>query len=108
MHIPKNQRIRPAAREEPDLSLIFHPTVKVLSQKRAAWVHDRLGVSYYSASQLRNSPDSSISLMVRVPALTVSFALFGNSSCQMIWYILFRPYFYTSPVPIPQLSEYTI
>ena len=50
-------RRRPAAREEPDLSLIVHPTVKVLSQKRAAWVFARLGVSYYGDSQLRTSPD---------------------------------------------------
>ena len=93
MRIPMKHRRRTAAREETDLSLIVHPTVKVLSQKRAAWVFAWVDVRYYSTIQLRTSPERSISLMVRVTALNSSFTLCGHSSCQMIEPILFRPYF---------------
>ena len=38
IRMPRKQRRSPAASEESDLILNVHPTVEVLSQKRAAWV----------------------------------------------------------------------
>ena len=84
MQMPKKRRIRPDAREEPDISLLVHPTSEVLSQKRAAWVFYRLDVRHYSASQLRTSPASSRLLMVRVPDLNSPFTLCGHSYFHMI------------------------
>ena len=66
MRMPRKRRRHPVASEEPYLSLNVHPTAEVLSQKRAAWVYDRLDVRYSSTSQFRTVPDSSRSLMVRL------------------------------------------
>ena len=52
------RRRRPAASEDPNLSLNVHPTAEVLSQNRAAWVFYRLDVKHYSAIQFRTIPDS--------------------------------------------------
>ena len=81
----------PAAREEPDLSLIFHPNAEVLTQNRAVCVFSRLDVRHSSASQLRNSPVRSILLMVMLPAVRISFTFCGHYYFQMIGPILFRP-----------------
>ena len=56
MCMPRKRSRRPAAREEPDLSLIVHPITKVLSQKRSAWIFDKLDVRHYSAIHLITSP----------------------------------------------------
>ena len=53
IRMSRKRRIRPTAREEPDLRLIFHPTTEMLSQNRAAWVCARLDVMHYSSRQLR-------------------------------------------------------
>ena len=97
MQMPKKRRIRPDAREEPDISLLVHPTSEVLSQKRNVWIFARLDVRRSISSQLRSIPASSRSLMIRVPALNSSFTLCGDYYCQMIGPILFRPYFHTPP-----------
>ena len=104
MRMPRKRRRRTAARNYPDISLNVHPTAKVLSQKRDAWVFDILDVRHSSARKFRTSPARSISLMVRVNSLNRSFTFCGNNSCHLIGPILFRPYVKTPPVPIPQLS----
>ena len=106
MQMPRKQRVCPAAREESYLSFIVHPTDGVLSQKRDLWVWTRLDMMHSSSGQLRDIPDSSGLLMIRVPALKSSFNFCGNPSCQMIGPILFKPDSQNPPAPILQLSEY--
>ena len=106
VRMTRKRRIRTDASEEPDLSLIVHPTSEVLSQKRAAWVFYRLDVRHYSASQLITSPASSRLLMVRVPDLNSPFTLCGHSYFQMIGPILFKLDVWTPPMKIPQLPDY--
>ena len=106
MSIPRKRRRRPAASEDPDHSLNYHPTAEVLFQKRSVWVFDSLDVSHSSASQFRISPARSRPLMVSVPSLNRYFTLCGHSYCHMIGPILFRSDVQTTPVPITQLSEY--
>ena len=106
VRMPRKCRRSHVAREEPYISLILHPTAEVLSQKRSAWLFYRLDVSHSSARKLRTSPSSLIPLMVRLPAFNISFTVCGHSSCKMIGRILFRSYFQTPSVPIPQLYEY--
>ena len=90
MRMPRKRRIRPAACEEPDISLIFHPTAEVLSKERDEWARARLDTMHSSAIQVITIPARSISLMVRVHALKISFIFCGHTSCQMIGPIFFR------------------
>ena len=105
MKMPRKRRRRPAASEDPTLSLNSHPTAEVLSKKRAVWVFDSLDVRHSSASQFRTSPASLRSLMMRVTSLNRSSTFCGHSYCHMIGPILFRPDAQIPPMPIPQLSE---
>ena len=100
MCMPRKRRRRPAASEDPDISLNYHPRAKVFSQKRSAWVSDSLDVSHSISSQFRNSPDSSRLFMVRVYSLNRSFTFCGHSYYHMIGTILCRPDVQTLPVPI--------
>ena len=106
MRITRKQRRRPATSEDPDISLNVHPTDKLLSQKRAAWVFDILDVRHSSARQFITSPARLRSLILRVPSLNMSFTFCGQYYCHMICPILFRTHLQTTPVPITQLSEY--
>ena len=85
MRMPRKWRRRPASREKPDLILIVHLTAEVLSQKKAAWVWERLGVIHSSTIQFLTSPFISRLSMVRVPNMKSSF------TCQIIGPILFVP-----------------
>ena len=90
MRMPRKRRISPAASEDPDITLLVHPTSEVLLRKRDVWVFDILDVRSSSTSQLITIPDSSISLMVRVTSLNRYFTFCCHSYCHMIGTILFR------------------
>ena len=105
MRMPRKRRRHTNAWEKPDLSLIFQPTSKVLSQKRVVWVFARLDVRHSSARQLKTIPASSRSLIVMMTALDIYFIFCVHYSCQMIGPILFKPYVQNPPMPIPQLTD---
>ena len=91
MHMPRKRRRCPAASDDPDLSLNFHPTAEVLSQKRAVWVFYRLDVRHSIIIQLKTSHAIWRSFIVRVTSLNGSFTFCGQSHFHMIGPILFRP-----------------
>ena len=84
MRIPRKRRRRPAASDYPDITFNVHPTAEVLSQKRSAWVFDRLDVRHSSAIQLRTIPARLVLLMVRLPSFNMSFTFCGHSYFHMI------------------------
>ena len=104
--MPKKQRKHTDASKEPYLSLNIHFTAEVLLQKRSARVWARLEVMHFSASQLGTRPASSISFMVRVPGVKISFTVCGHSINQIIGTIVLRLDVQTPTMPITQLSEY--
>ena len=61
---------------------------------------------HFSASQLGTRPASSISFMVRVPGVKISFTVCGHSINQIIGTIVLRLDVQTPTMPITQLSEY--